>query len=157
MTEFINEQNDEQRRNKLEKIRREHSSEQILSLILAGLCEKNAEDIFTVRVDEITTISDYMVIATGTSSRHARALSEIIKKLAKEEGFGLFNPSEAFDENWTILDFGTTILHIMSKTARSNYKLEELWGQGKTISCAEFIKKYPCDLSSLKEAKTENR
>lgn len=145
---------DEQRQLKLQEQRQKHSSEQILSLIFAALLEKT-ESIFAVKLTEEPTLADYIVICTGNTARQSGSINEAVRKNAKEQGIELLNPAEGFDENWTILDFGTSILHIMSPKARQNYKLEELWQHGQAISPTEFLQKYPCDLSSSSNPHTE--
>ncbi|MBT3785900.1 ribosome silencing factor [bacterium] len=118
----------------LKQIREQVSSEEILEEILKGLEEKQIKEPCCIRIDEVSSIADYMLFTTITSSTHMKVVASEIQKLCKKAGFQQLNAGEKADADWTLLDFGSVILHLLSKTARDHYKLEKMWAQGETIS-----------------------
>ena len=106
---------------------------------LAQLCReladnKKAEDIVILDVRKLSSVTDYFVIASGTSEPHLRAiLDEITDKLADEYGVR----PRAVDGNartaWAVLDFFDVIVHVMRADVRERYDLETLWGDAKRV------------------------
>ncbi len=85
-----------------------------------------AHDIVVLNVSSLTSITDFMIIATGTSSRHVKSL---VKYLIEDKcQFGVPIGVEGLQSGeWVLVDFGETIIHIMLKTSREFYNLESLW------------------------------
>lgn len=117
---------------------------------LAQLCRelaenRKAENIVVLDVRKVSSITDYFVIATGTSEPHLRAiLDEITDKLATDYGI----KPRATDGNaqmaWAVLDFFDVIVHVMRPEVRERYDLEALWGDApkmKTAAKAKAAKK----------------
>ncbi len=105
---------------------------------LASLCRdlaenKKAENIVVLDVSEISSITDYFVIATGTSDPHLRAIiNEITDGLRSEYDLR----PRAFDGNlqaWQVLDFFDVIVHVMRADVREKYDLESLWGDAPKV------------------------
>lgn len=101
---------------------------------LALLCrkladDKKAEDLVVLDVRKLSSITDYFVIATGTSEPHLRAIeSEILGTLATEHGLKPTGTEGNAQSNWIVADFFDVIVHIMKKDVREKYDLEGLWG-----------------------------
>lgn len=105
------------------------------------ICEvlenNKALDILVINVSKISSICDNVILATGTSSTHVKALSNFINEDIKtpslcKEGFG--------ESNWVVVDYGSIIVHIFTKDIRDYYNLEKLYSDGKTKKF-ESIKK----------------
>jgi len=106
---------------------------------LAMLCReladnKKAENIVVLDVKEISTITDYFVIASGNSEPHLRAISEeILDKLRDQQHVR----PRAIDGNlqtaWLVLDYFDVIVHIMRNDVREHYDLETLWGDAPKV------------------------
>ena len=100
---------------------------------LALLCrqladDKKAEDLVVLDVRKLSSVTDYFVIATGTSEPHLRAIeSEILGTLAAEHGLRPTNTEGNAQSNWIVADFFDVIVHIMKKDVREKYDLEGLW------------------------------
>jgi ribosome-associated protein len=111
-------------------------SEDLVKLAVAALEDVKAQDITTIDVREKTSITDYMVIASGTSSRHVKSLVDNVLEKVKEQGVRPLG-SEGLDSGeWALLDLGDIVVHVMLPTARQFYDLERLW-QGAEQSRAQ--------------------
>ena len=104
-------------------------SEDISKKICSILDSKKAIDVRMINIKEVSVLADYIVIATGTSSTHVRALSEEVEyKLKGEEIFP--KGIEGQESNsWVLIDYGNVIVNIFSEEARSLYNIEELWSR----------------------------
>ncbi len=91
---------------------------------------KRGKDIVVLKVDEMTVITDYMVIATGRSVPQVKALAENVEEeLAKLDLFA--RRREGVNEgHWCILDYGDVMVHIFHEQDREYYQLERLWSNG---------------------------
>ena len=114
---------------------------------LAMLCRdladnKKAEDLLVMDVKNISSITDYFVIASGSSEPHLRAISEEITETLKDE-HGII-PS-AQDSNlqtgWVVIDFFDVIVHVMRSDVRKRYDLESLWGDAPRVKPAKARKR----------------
>jgi ribosome-associated protein len=103
------------------------NSDDLVKLAIAALEEIKAQDITSIDVREKTSITDFMVIASGTSSRHVKSLVDNLLEKAKERGVRPIG-SEGLDSGeWALLDLGDIVVHVMLPTARQFYDLERLW------------------------------
>ena len=102
-----------------------------IALIAAkALDDKRAKDIVCLKVEEMTVITDYMVIATGTSAPQVKALCEQVEdELAKVDCFARRREG-VNDGHWCVLDFGDVMVHVFHEQDREYYQLERLWADG---------------------------
>ncbi len=113
--------------------------EKKLERIVKILDEKLAENIVALKIDELTVISDYFVIATGTSAIHIRSLAdELEEKLEKEDGIRPV-AVEGRASGWILLDYSEVVVHLFTSDAREYYKLERLWADSATIDLSDIV------------------
>jgi ribosome-associated protein len=104
------------------------SNETLLNeTIKLALDDLKGIDVLEMDVRELTSIADQMFIATGTSSRHVKALSRSVIDLAKEKGFRPLSTEGEEASDWVLVDFGDVIVHVMLPETREFYDLERLW------------------------------
>lgn len=104
---------------------------QLLDNIIHYLEDKKAIDLKTLEVKEDTTIADYFVVASGTSSAHLKALADNVEIELKKQGI-YPNKIEGYNTSvWILMDYGDVIVHLFTEAERQNYKLEELWEKAK--------------------------
>ena len=103
----------------------------ILDLIVQKLDENKAESILTLDVRKTTTITDYMVIATGTSTRHVSSLAHHLAEDLKSKNIRPLNDITQGEGHWCVVDLGNILIHLFTQEARSQYALEEMWGPVK--------------------------
>ena len=103
---------------------------EIAILAAKALDAKRAKDITVLKVDEMTVITDYMVIATGRSVPQVKALADNVEEeLGKLE----LDPKrrEGYTEGrWCVLDYGDVMVHVFHEQDREYYQLERLWADG---------------------------
>lgn len=102
-------------------------TEALLKLVETELDERKGQNIKTIDVRGKTSITDYMVIATGTSTRHAKSLCDYVVEKAKEQGVQPLGLEGDQGSDWILLDLGDVIVHVMTGQARELYQLEKLW------------------------------
>lgn len=113
-----------------------------LALVCRELADnKKAENLLVLDVRKLSSVTDYFVIVSGSSSPHLRAIvNEIADKLRTEEGLR----PRAFDGNingdWVVLDYFDVIVHVMRADVRERYDLEGLWGDAPQIRPGEVGK-----------------
>jgi len=94
--------------------------------------EKKATNIKILDVRDITSFTDYFVIATGSSDMQVKAIAENILTKLRDSGVAPWK-SEGWDTlNWVIVDFVDVVVHIFTETAREFYHLERLWADAPT-------------------------
>ncbi|HTV39956.1 MAG TPA: ribosome silencing factor [Candidatus Sulfotelmatobacter sp.] len=95
---------------------------------------KKAEDIVVLDVRELSSVTDYFVIASGTSEPHLRAIvEEITGKLRDDHDLRPVRTDGSTQGAWIALDFFDVIVHIMRADVREHYDLEGLWGDAKRV------------------------
>lgn len=102
------------------------NSEQLSDLVVEALEDVKARDIVRLDVRDMTTVTDYMVVASGTSTRHVQALVENVIDRAAEAGHKPIGV-EGEGGEWVLLDLQDTLVHVMLPKVREFYNLEKLW------------------------------
>lgn len=110
----------------------------ILKTAAEALNEKKAVDLFATKISELTVLTDYFLIANGTSTTHVRSLAEEVEdKLSKA---GVEPKSiEGRATGWILLDYGCVVVHVFTKEARDTYSLERLWVDGEQVDLVGLI------------------
>ena len=108
------------------------NSEQLTQLVVDALDDVKAQDIVKLDVRDLTTVTDYMVVASGTSNRHVQALVENVAKKATEAGHRPIGIEGETGGEWVLLDLQDTLVHVMMPKIREFYNLEKLWSLSPT-------------------------
>ncbi len=108
------------------------NSEQLSELVIDALDDIKAQDIVRLDVRDMTTVTDYMIIASGTSSRHVQALVDNVAEKAKEAGHRPIGIEGEAGSEWVLLDLQDALVHVMLPKMREFYNLEKLWSLSPT-------------------------
>ena len=103
------------------------NSEALTDLVVEALDDVKAKDIVRLDVRDMTVVTDYMVIASGTSNRHVKALVDNVAEKAKAAGSRPIGIEGEDGGEWVLLDLGDTLVHVMLPKVREFYNLEKLW------------------------------
>ncbi len=103
------------------------NSEALTDLVIEALEDLKAQDIVRLDVRDATTVTDYMVIASGRSNRHVKALVDNVAEKAREAGHRPIGIEGEEGSEWVLLDLQDTLVHVMLPAVREFYNLEKLW------------------------------
>lgn len=104
------------------------SDDPLLALVLQSLDDDQAQEIVTIDLEGKSSIADYMVIASGRSTRQVAAMAQKLGERLKEGGFGHPRIEGLPAADWVLVDAGGVIVHLFRPEVRSFYNLERMWG-----------------------------
>jgi ribosome-associated protein len=102
-------------------------TKELLELSLSALNEVKGKDISCLEVSELTDFTDIMLIVTGNTIRQVRALADSLVVSAKKNGVEILGVEGYREGDWTLVDLGDLVVHIMLPETREFYDLEKLW------------------------------
>ena len=108
--------------------------EECLALVKTTLEDMKAKNITVLDVQDLTDVMERMVIADGTSKRHVRAMADSLGAEAKQSGFMPLGREGGNDSDWTLIDLGAVVVHMMMPAAREFYDLEGLWSSPESLA-----------------------
>lgn len=108
--------------------------EKALSLeVYKALDDRKAHNITVLDVQGLTSIADYFVLATGTSTRHASALAESVEDELSKLGIEPNHKEGHRSGEWILLDYTDVIVHVFTEQTREFYKLEKMWKDAQIV------------------------
>lgn len=108
-------------------------------LTAKALSGKKGLDINIIEIGDISILADYMVIATGTSSTHVKALADEVEYQLDKAGISVSHIEGHRSDSWILLDYIDVIVHVFSDEAREFYNLERLWQDGRPVDLTGII------------------
>jgi ribosome-associated protein len=102
------------------------------TVVIDALADMKALEVKVLDVRGLTDIADFMVIASGTSDRHVRAVAQRVVEKTKEAGFRPHGVEGQQDSDWVLIDLSEMIVHVMLPRVREFYGLEKLWDMTAT-------------------------
>ena len=102
-------------------------SQQLADLVYDALDDLKANAIKTLDVRHLTSVTDFMIIASGRSDRHVRALADAVLERCKAAGCAALGVEGQTTGEWVLLDLGDVVVHVMLPRVRDFYNLEKLW------------------------------
>ena len=105
-------------------------SAELLKNAVNILKDKKAKDIEVIDIRELTTITDYFVICSGTSSRHIKSLTDELEQGLNDIGVMELSKEGYSTANWVLVDIGDVVVHIFQQEFRDLYDLERIWSDG---------------------------
>ena len=115
------------------------NAQQTARYICEALLERKGRDIDVLQVEHLTTLTEYFVICTTTSTTQVRALADSVEYHLKYDHDTVPHHVEGFESSsWILLDYGSVLVHIFVPEAREFYNLENLWKDGTRISLKDL-------------------
>ena len=108
-------------------------------LTAKAISSKKGLDIKLIEIGDISSLADYMVIATGTSSTHVKAIADEVEYQLDNAGISVSHIEGYRSNSWILLDYVDVIVHIFSDEAREFYDLDRLWQDGKPVDLTNII------------------
>ena len=105
-------------------------AEVLLGSIHAAVGDLKAKDVTEIDVRGRTSVCDYMVIASGTSTRHVKSIADEVVRQAKQLGCQPLGVEGEREAEWVLVDLGDVVVHVMLPRVREFYALERLWTVG---------------------------
>lgn len=109
------------------------SLDEQVKLATEALDDLKAKEITVMTVEHLTEVAERIVIANATSKRHVKALADKLGAAAKEAGLMPLGREGDKDSDWTLVDLGAVVVHIMTPQAREFYDLEGLWSSSEAL------------------------
>ncbi len=129
-------------------------------LVIDALDDIKARDIQAIEVHKITSICDWIVVATAESARQSKALARHVRDALREAGVTIVGTEGEDAGEWILVDAGDVVVHVMQPAVREYYNLEELWSDGKfdkvVNSSVPVATKRPASKTRRKLAKPRN-
>lgn len=108
----------------------------LLVLVMDALEELKGVDIRILDVGGLTSITDHMVIASGTSTRHVKSLADNVTRKTRQAGYRALGVEGEQAAEWVLVDLGDVVVHVMMPRVREFYALEKLWSVGSDVKPA---------------------
>ncbi|HCC02490.1 MAG TPA: ribosome silencing factor [Ruminococcaceae bacterium] len=103
------------------------------------LDQKKAKDLKLIGISDISSLADYFVLATGTSSTHVKALADEVEFQLKEAGVAPDHVEGYRSNSWILIDYSSVVVHIFTPDARKFYDLDRLWQDGTAIDVSGLL------------------
>ena len=115
------------------------SAKEVAFQVTKALDEKKGMDIKLLKIDQVSTLADYFLICTGTSSTHVKTLCDYAEYTLEQLGEPMLGRESHRGNSWELLDFGTIVVHVFTDEARKFYDLERLWADAEQVDLREII------------------
>lgn len=107
-------------------------------LAAKALLSKKGLDVKVIGIDDVSSLADYFVIGTGSSSTQVKALAEEVEYQLDNAGISVSHIEGHRNNSWVLLDYVDIIVHVFSEEAREYYDLERLWRDGNEIDISDL-------------------
>lgn len=115
-----------------------NNSQEIARIAYDALDEKLGQDIEVLKIDEISVIADYLIIASGNNLSQIGAMIDLTEEKLSQAGYVSKRIEGSKNSTWVLMDYGDVIIHVFSKEDRLFYDLERIWRDGKKVSREEL-------------------
>jgi len=115
----------------------------LLAPIVRALDDKKVEDLVVIDVTGVSTVTDYLVLATGNSEPHLRALRIAVEKVLDEAGAPIGGRDTGNFSGWVVIDAFQIMVHAFTERKRDAYNLEMLWRDGRRMDVAALLEPPP--------------
>ena len=107
--------------------------------VTKALDAKKGMDIKLLRINDVSSIADYFLICTGTSSTHVKTLCDYAEYTLDQLGEPMLGREGHRGNSWELLDYGSIVVHVFTEEARQFYDLERLWADAENVDLKDII------------------
>ena len=115
------------------------SSKELMEQIVKILDQKKADDIRVIKIDNLTILADYFVIAGGSSNTQVRSLADEVDFQLGQQGIEPYKTEGYRSQNWIVLDYSDVVVHVFYRDTREFYDLERLWADGEQLDHSHLL------------------
>ena len=115
------------------------SAKEVAYAVTKALDSKKGMDIKLLKIDQVSSLADYFLICTGTSSTHVKTLCDYAEFTLEELGEKLLGREGHRGNSWELLDYGSLVVHVFTQEAREFYSLERLWADAEQIDISSLV------------------
>ena len=116
------------------------NSKEIARMACEAMEDKKAQDIKIIQIEQISTLADYFIIASGTNRSQVQAMADNVDEVLGRAGVEAKQMEGYQSANWILMDYGDLIIHVFDEENRLFYDLERIWRDGKELDVSEFLK-----------------
>jgi ribosome-associated protein len=113
----------------------------LVKLCCSALAEKKAEDLRVLDVGRVSSITDFLVLATGNSEPHLRAMRVELEKALDAAGARIVGMEAGAESGWLVLDAFDVMVHLFTPEQRGRYAIEKLWSDARDVSLPRLLAK----------------
>lgn len=128
------------------------AARQLLKQLCQALDDKKAEDLLVLDVSAQSSITNFLVLATGTSEPHLRALRNELDRVIDETGTRVVGVDSGDGSGWTVVDAFDVMVHVLTPDNRARYRLESLWGDAPHVNWKRLVAKPAAKKKTAKSA-----
>ncbi len=114
------------------------SAKELVKIAYNALDDKKGQDICIINIEEISTVADYFIIASGDNRNQVQAIADNVSDELAKVGCEVKQTEGYHSANWILMDYGDIIVHIFNKEDRLFYELERIWRDGKIVEIDEL-------------------
>ena len=115
------------------------SAKEVAYAVTKALDEKKGMNIKLLKIDEVSSLADYFLICTGTSSTHVKTLCDYAEYTLDQLGEPMLGREGHRGNSWELLDYGSLVVHVFTEEAREFYSLERLWADAQQIDLRDIV------------------
>ena len=113
-------------------------SREMAKLAYHALEEKKAENITLIDIEQVSTLADYFIIASGKNRNQVQAMADKVDEALGRAGYEVKHKEGYQNANWILLDYGDLVIHIFDTQNRLFYDLDRIWRDGKAVTIADL-------------------
>ncbi len=112
----------------------EFTAEQIKDMVVEACRDSKAKDIAVIKVNHLTAIADYLVVASGKSTTQVKAIANNIDDFLSKQGIEPLRREGIAEGRWAVVDYGEVFAHVFNDESRKIYCLDQLWSDGCNVT-----------------------
>ena len=115
------------------------SAQKVAFEVTKALDEKKGLNIKLLKIDKVSSLADYFLICTGTSSTHVKTLCDYAEYTLEQLGEPMLGREGHRGNTWELLDYGSLVVHVFTEEAREFYSLERLWADAEQVDIRDIV------------------